>query len=196
VISRGFSLLEALVTLVIIALVTTLLMQSLVYVLGMRERLLRYDQQARSSALYERWFRDTVLAAQGDLPEGIAPFKGDEEGVSFLSADALKRGGLAPVAWRVVREQGVTRMLYTEDGQSWPIALPPFSTARFDFLDAQGKWHSSWPQESLPRQVLPRAVRLVTSVDAQEQMWIAVVAAGPDLPRVLQPDMRSLDVGF
>lgn len=194
--ARGFSLLEALVTLVIIALVTTLLMQSLVYALGLRERLLRHDQQARVATLNEHWFRDTLSAAQADLPEGLAPFVGDHQGLSFLSAAGLRSGGLAAVAWRLVPNDGAAALQYSEDGRQWLIRLPQGGNGRFDFLDAEGEWHDAWPVEQLPKQVLPRAVRFVSQDDQGGLTWVVVIDAGPDLPRVLQPDIRGLDASF
>jgi prepilin-type N-terminal cleavage/methylation domain-containing protein len=185
--SRGFSLLEALVTLVIIALVATVLMQSLLYVLGMRERVLRIDRDARTSALHERWFRDSVGAAVADRVDGASPFVGDASSVRFLSQSPVTGEGVWPIAWRLDRaDEGPRSLTYAQGADAWRVLPPALLDARFDYLDHRGVWHATWPVESRPEEALPRAVRLVASRDGRPLLWWVTIAAGPRLPPSLQ----------
>lgn len=185
--SRGFSLLEALVTLVIVALVATVLMQSLLHVLGMRERVLRADREGRTAALHERWFRDSVAAAIGDRPGTEGAFRGDASGLRFLSQAPLAAEGALPVAWRLVEaEDGRTALVYAQGDHDWPVLDPALRDAAFEYLDARGAWHEAWPLEDHPDEVLPRAVRLAAMRDDRPLLWSVAVSAGPGLPPALR----------
>ena len=179
---RGFSLLEALVTLVIVSLVVTVLMQSLLYVLGMRERVLRADREGRTAALHERWFRESVASAVGDRPQDASPFRGDSRGLSFLSHSPLRGPGLAPVAWRLVEaSRGRAGLDYAQGDATWPVLPQALEGAAFAYLDSRGEWHDAWPLESRPDEALPRAVRLSATRDGRPLLWWVAVAAGPGL---------------
>lgn len=185
--SRGFSLLEALVTLVIVSLVATVLMQSLLYVLGMRERVLRVDREGRTAVLHERWFRDSVGAAIADRPDGRSPFVGDASVLRFLSLSPLQGQGAWPVEWRLDEGQGGQRALnYAQGEDAWPVLPPVLGDARFEYLDGRGQWHPGWPLESRPDEALPRAVRLAALRDGRPLVWWVAVSAGPGLPPTLR----------
>lgn len=188
--SRGFSLLEALVTLVIVSLVATVLMQSLLHVLGMRERMLRADREGRTAVLHERWFRDSAAAAIGDRPDGAMPFAGDASGLRFLSHAPLEGQGVLAVSWRLVQApDGRFALEYEQSGRRWPVLPPALEGAAFDYLDSRGTWHAGWPLESAPDAALPRAVRLAATRDGKPLVWWVAVAAGPGLP----PTLRFLE---
>jgi prepilin-type N-terminal cleavage/methylation domain-containing protein len=186
---RGFSLLEALVTLAIVALVAGLCMQALLQVMALRERVLRHDRDARASALHERWFRDSVGASLPDLPRGVARFEGDGEGVRFLTASPLKGRGVASAGWRL-RNDGVERNLeYRQADESWAMPVGPFIDARFTYQAADGRWHAAWPRREVPAEVLPRAVRLAAvGASGRRLEWSASVDSAPFLPPVLLMD--------
>lgn len=188
--SRGFSLLEALVTLVIVAMVMALLMQSLVYVLGLRERILRHEAEARTSALQEQWFRESVAAALGDAVDGAQAFAGTDEGFTMLGADALRAGASAVQGWRIVDADDGRQLEYVEEGDATPVLADGLEGGRFEYRDLAGRWHDSWPVEDLPDEHLPRAVRLsARRGDAAWDWWVAIPAAP-----TLQPALsRSFD---
>lgn len=194
--ARGFTLLEAMVTLVIIALVATLLMQSLAHVLAVRERVLRHERDARVAALHERWFRDSVAAAAADRPGEAPAFRGDASTVAFLTLDAVRAGGAAPIAWRLVDANGGREVVYVEDGQRWPLVGSMFDGARFAYLDGAGRWHDAWPVADQPAAILPRAVRLTWRAAEGEHQWLANVGPGPALPPVLGNRMEQVDGTF
>lgn len=194
--SKGFSLLEAMVTLVVIALVATLLMQSLTHVLGMRERVLRHERDARVEALHERWFRDSVTAAAADRPGASPSFRGDATSMAFFSLDALRAQSAAAVGWRLVENTGGVRLEYVEAGATWPLLVESIEAGAFAYLDSAGQWHDTWPVAEHPGEVLPRAVRLVLrSVDG-EIMWWAHVGPEKGLPPALANPLESASGGL
>ena len=186
---RGFSLLEALVTLAIVALVAGLCMQARLQVMALRERVLRHDRDARTSALHERWFRDSVGASLPDLPRGVARFEGDGEGFRFLTASPLQGSGVASAGWRV-RDDGTERALeYRQAGESWEVPVGPFVEARFTYQAADGRWHPSWPRRETPAEVLPRTVRLAAvGASGRRLEWSASVDGASSLPPLLLMD--------
>jgi len=195
--ARGFSLLEALVTLVIVAAVMALLMQSLVHVLGMRERVLRHELEARVEVLHERWFRETIAAALADRPGAEPAFSGSETGLALLSADAAA-GGMARIGWRVIAGENGLQLEYAQAEQRWPLASDGIDAAAFDYLDRDGQWHPAWPLAERPDDILPRAVRLTQrlSGDRGERVWWAEIGAAPGLPPALRNQMDFADATF
>lgn len=194
--ARGFSLLEAMVTLVVIALVATLLMQSLVHVLGMRERVLRHERDARVAALHERWFRDSVAAAAADRPGEVPAFRGEATAMDFLSLDPLRSGAAARVGWRLVDAERGRQLMYVEGATDWPLASAGLDDAAFAYLDAAGRWHEAWPVPEQPAEILPRAVRLDWHTPQGERGWWAHVGPAAGLPPALANRMEQVDGAF
>ena len=188
--ARGFTLLEALVTLVIVAMVATLLMQSLFQVLGLRERVLRAEREARVSALQERWFRDTVEGAIGDRPVGRGAFVGDERMFRFVTGSPLAADGFAAASWGLVDGPGgASALQYAEGADPWPVVPPRLVDAAFAYRDARGRWHAAWPPEGTTTEALPRAVRLSARVSDRPMVWWVAIPTGPALP----PALRSVE---
>lgn len=183
--SRGFSLLEAMVTLVIIAMVMALLMQSLVYVLGLRERLLRHEAEVRRSTLQEQWFRESVAGALGDAKDGVQPFAGNEEGFAMFGADALRSGVGTVLAWRIVDDAGRRRLEYTESDETTTVLPAGLDEARFDYRDQAGRWHTAWPADDAPDEHLPRAVRLSARRGDEPWTWWVAIPTSPTLQPAL-----------
>lgn len=193
---RGFSLLEAMVTLVVIALVATLLMQSLVHVLGLRERVLRHERDARVAALHERWFRDAVAAAAADRPGEVPAFRGEATAMDFLSLDALRSGTAARVGWRLVDAERGRQLVYVEGATDWPLASAGLEDAAFAYLDAAGRWHETWPVPEQPAEILPRAVRLGWRTEQGARLWWASVGPAAGLPPALNHRLEQVDAAF
>jgi len=114
--SRGFSLLETLVSLVIVALIATVMMQSLFQVLGLRERVLRHEAEARQAALQQAWFRDSVAALVAEMPERQGGFRGDPEGWSGTSLAGPSGAGLRRIEWRLTGLPGQRVLQLSENG--------------------------------------------------------------------------------
>lgn len=185
----GFTLLEALVTLVIVSLIATLLMQSLSYALDLRERLLRHQAAASVAALQEQWFRDTLAAALPDLPDALGVLRGDRDSVELITADPLGPRSLARVRWQLVPGADGVRLVYRDD-RLGEIAVidTPLREASFSYLDAAGHWHGNWPPERQQDEVLPRLLRLQAETLAGPLVWMVPVLADPRPAEFLRPE--------
>jgi len=195
--SRGFTLLEAMVTLVIISLIATVLMQSLVHVLGIRERVLRNDAEAGQARLHEQWFRESVSAAIGDLSGGRGRFAGDAEGFRFISLDPLVGGPPQPVEWRIDEVAGGASLEYQHGDTSWAVIPRGLTDARFSYLDAEGRWQEAWPPaDAALAPSVPRSVRFEAESAGRGIAWWVAIPSGPGLSPPLQRREDRVDEGF
>lgn len=185
----GFTLLEALVTLVIVALIVTLLMQALAQSLNMRGLLLRHQRQAITAALQEQWFRDTVATALPDLSDALGHMAGTANELALITPHALGGGDLQRVRWWLQPVSGGVALHYADN--TWPdltVVEGPLQDASFAYLDAAGAWHDEWAPPADSEEILPRLVRLQGSTATGDLYWLVAVVADPRPPRFLRPD--------
>lgn len=179
--SRGFTLLEMLVVLVLVSLITTVLIQGLAYLLDMRERMGRYLQQSWSAQLQHAWFQQSVRGLVAAHPASGVAFQGAPTAFSGLSLGALTAGAGVPTAieWRLEHAEGETRLLYRDDNSSdWIITAYPGRLQGFEYWDGKGGRHPAWPprqwQEALPPPQLPKAIMLRIDETGDELPLLAI----------------------
>ena len=205
--SGGFTLLETLVTLVVVSMIVVVLMQALQQALALRARLLRYEAHARTSTLQEAWFRDTVRAAIPDIPDALGSPEGTTEVFAFVTAAPLTGDGLARVSWVLVGVDGGFALEYaSDDGTRLRILDGPLQEPAFAYMDGAGGWHEAWNQEIAlgdqplpareqdppPPVPLPRMVRLHAVTADGELTWLVPVLSEPLPPEVLRPEDYGL----
>ena len=185
---QGFSLLEAIVTLVIVALIVTLLMQALGQSLDLRERLLRHQRLATVGALQEQWFRDTVSSAMADLGDGMGRMAGSADTLELVTSGPLGDGGLQRVKWSLQPTDDGGLALHYADG-TFPdlVVAGPLIDARFAYSEDGREWSDRWEPEDTADDVLPRLVRLQASTATGELDWLVPIAANPRVPVYLRP---------
>jgi prepilin-type N-terminal cleavage/methylation domain-containing protein len=182
----GFTLLETIVTLVIVSLIVVVLMQALQQALGLRTRLLRFERETRMATLQESWFRDSVSSAMADLPDAFGPMRGGEDEVSMISAAPLEGAGPARIGWALRRDGNLQALVYTATGTDPLQVVRGLRDASFSYLDASGRWQRTWKQdEDAP---LPRMVRLQATTATGELLWLVPIAADGRAKRVLRPE--------
>lgn len=189
---RGFTLLEALVTLVIVSLIVTVLMQAMSQALGVRTRVLLMQRDTRLDAVQGAWFRESVQGMVADVKTGLGAPRGTSEEIAFATFSALGSSGLGQAIWRIESVPGGFALRY-QDAVSGPFdVLPgPLRQAAFDFQGQDGEWQRTWdppahdlsaqPVEGLvePVVALPRMVRFRAEGTRGRIEWIASVAASP-----------------
>lgn len=188
----GFTLLEAIVTLVIVSMLVTVLMNALSQSLSLRTRMLRMQGESRQMLLQEAWFRDSVAGAQPPTQRLEADgFSGDMDGVAFISAAPLMASGSVQVAWRLVRDaDGQVALHYQDPAVGDLVVVPgPLHDAGFAYL-AEGDaapWESQW-QSTKPEKasrlaekgsgVVPRLVRFQATTEAGRRLhWLVYLPA-------------------
>lgn len=199
--ARGFTLLEAIVTLVIASLIVVVLMQALQQSLGLRTRLLRHERETRMAGLQEQWFRDTVAATVHDLPDALGVFRGDGEGFELVSASPLGGQGIARIRWAFAPVEGGVALVYGDPRrESLTVVAGPLRDARFEYLDASAGWVPEWtapepaadasPEDSPV--LLPRMVRMEATSVAGDILWLAPIPADPRKTTLLRPEEAFL----
>ena len=190
--TRGFTLLEALVTLVIVSLIVTVLMQALSQALGVRMRVLVMQRDTRLDAIQGAWFRESVQGMASDVKTGLGAPEGKADEIRFATFSALGGAGLAKVTWRIDPVPGGYALRYEDEKVGTLDILPgPLKRAEFDFSGEGGQWERTWeppahdlslpPVESVapPIVALPRLVRFRAEGRRGTIEWVAPVTASP-----------------
>lgn len=212
----GFSLLEAIVTLVIVSMLVAMLMQALSQSLGLRTRLIRLYGESREMQLQEVWFRETVAAAQPPVVGASDAFEGGAASLSYVSAAPLVASGSARVRWWLAADQHGDLALHYSDDQADDLVVVrgPLSEAGFSYGAPDAAWRSNWiglppprtgtfdaaPGEAVaaavPDPVLPRLVRFQAITEQGRRLdWIIHLAS--DLRTSEQPgDFEEVEGGI
>jgi prepilin-type N-terminal cleavage/methylation domain-containing protein len=192
---RGMTLLEMLVTLVIVSLLGAIVAQALSQ-LGRIERLLQGGRlAAMADSVRAEWVRDTLSALlPGDATRGER-LAGSARELSGLSADAplLPASGLARVRLRLVyRERDDRTELRIDDPSTAAFGAEPQGTlllawtgrgGRFRYLDAKGVWQDEWTVAvGTTAATLPQAIALETGLPALPVLVAAMRVSAQPLP--------------
>lgn len=150
--TRGFTLVEVLVVLVITALVSTMLFQALAQIYRLQGRFGEQLSQSRLGAMRADWYRQVLQGLQTDYPDGKQRFTGGSQRLEGLSATALLEGGGAP-QWLTLEVApaagGGSELRYTAGTRQVQL-LQWSGTGRsgFAYLDDTGTEHADWPPQA------------------------------------------------
>lgn len=185
---RGFTLLEAIVTLVIVSLLVTVLMQALGQALGIRTRLLRFQGEARVAALQEAWFRETVAGAQVDHPEALGPLEGTPNSLEYATPAPLSAKGFVRVRWWLKSDATGAAVLHYSDPAvaDMVVVRGPLRRASFAYLDQEGNWQREWTAEPDDPQPLPQVVRFEAQTEKGSLYWLVPLVTDPVPPESLR----------
>lgn len=195
---RGFTLVETLVTLVIVALITALVAEGLFHIARI-ERSLQGEQAApRLEALHEQW---VVLALKGLIvadPAIDAPFHGGATAISGQStmAPVAKLQGPVPLTLALEAGDSSTRLWVetaaygSEPGARTVLAEWPWADVHWVYQDQRGRLHAEWPPENPPAdepvlQALPSLIRL--EADQGRRVLLVAAPANNYMPWVARP---------
>ena len=200
--SRGFTLLEMLVTLVVVSLVAGVLGQAL-FQLSRIERLLEGGQlSSMADVVRANWIRSAIESLLPGEEGSAERLVGSERELEGLSADVpmLPAPGLAKLHLRLAFDAaaGATQLqlldAFTSQGKAGePVVLLswPGREGRFRYLDDAGLWHESWPLPSKSSAAgLPRAILLETGLPALPAL-VAATRASP-VPMLTRRQVETL----
>lgn len=178
----GFTLMEMLVTLVLVSFTSMLMFQMLGSYRIANQRVQAQSGQIDRRALFQAWFRDSVngLFAARDL---VFTGTGDQFRGTTLNPLYEAEGAPTPIEWRLVRAQGRMQIVYVEDGvRRWSQDLEGAADARFAYVDVEHKQEDAWPPKLGKRTQgeLPAIVMLVR--EGEEAQPLAAAVLGPLLP--------------
>lgn len=187
--NAGFSLLEAIVTLVIVSLLVTVLMQALGHSLNLRARLLRFQGEARIAALQEAWFRETIAGAQTD-EGGLGIVEGTEQTLAYATPAPLVANGMSRVFWRIESDARGSSLHYADPATKDMVVIAgPLRNAAFAYLDHEGNWQREWKPEPEAAEPLPRLIRFEASTTKGSLYWLVPLIADPIPANSMRLDM-------
>lgn len=198
---RGMTLLEVLVTLLIVALASSLVLQALQQLARVERALEGGQLGAQSSAvnLRREWLRSLLAGA---LPEQVnAPlqFQGSSEALDFRSAQQADGFGAGYTRWRlsVQSDPDVAggQLLQLQDldrADAAPMILLRWQgePGALRYLDDEGAWHMAWPHAAAATESVagikrpPRLVRLELGAEAGGVLLMPVVSREPPRARL------------
>lgn len=203
---RGFTLLEMLVTLAIVAMVSALLWQGMHQVLRVERLLQRSGVEGQLQVVRREWLRGLIQASLVEQRGKALQFTGEAQRLTVASAEALDMRGLGAGRLELLIDTdprtGLQRLLMSslkDPGDPFapapaaPVELLSWSgkPGRLQFLDTAGRWHDRWPPAALPQldplappgpeslQLLPRAVWLDLGADAGGSLIIELSVTEP-----------------
>ncbi len=197
---RGFSLLELIASLAIVALVSAAVFQSMASWMRLSVRASGAADASLSSIASQQMFDRVVGGLTFAWPEEEGRvFEGAPDGFSGLTATPLDgfHPRLAPVAITITAPDGSNNgsVVYQSGDALW--TLEEFDgEASFSYLDADAVWRPAWPPDesgdsppldesilSFGPPQLPVAIRLELTDKAVKHAWIADIAADPRIPQ-------------
>ena len=200
--SLGLTLVELIVTLLLVSLLGTLLVQSVSFFAGRYETVQRVAREAARADMQQRWFAASV---RGLVPEGVPArrFQGDPAAFQGTTLAPLEAPSGLPVVvrWHIAADvAGGAAVGYAESGGPSRRVLARPQPLAFQYADAARAWHDGWPpagaadaraseagaSEDVAEEWIPSQVRLLAG---QQVVWLASVEATP-VPRVTQDHIR------
>jgi prepilin-type N-terminal cleavage/methylation domain-containing protein len=185
----GFTLLELLVTLVLVGLVTTLLAQTTWMSFDLLQRAREQTADIGRHQMQMEWFRAAVEGLQPDSEGGRAKFRGTPRGFLGLTiaAPADAEGAIRTVQWEIMYDRQANRsaLQATVAPAEKPITLLEWDgpSGAFEYLDDDGRRYDAWPPPfgaRLPQ--LPRGIALSMGSAQDETIVYAVALGSRDAP--------------
>jgi general secretion pathway protein J len=206
----GFTLVEVLVVLVIVAMITLLLTQALSTVFALRLRLAPYLDRIGQTALIDDWLHGVLGAVVTDAQDGKNIFRGTSTSIEGLTLAPLNaKAGLRTPFLLELKSRANGKMSLTFatadtaaiDFLTWNRDDPGASEAGFAYFDGTN-WSTQWPLASAPTQLdlstnsfgkpapaqLPKLIKIQVLVASQK--WVILAhpkAADRPLAQVLRP---------
>lgn len=183
----GFTLMEMLVTLMLISMATMLMFQMLGSYRIASERVRDQAGAIDRRALFQAWFRESV---QGLYAAPRLRFVGSRDRFSATTLNPLYAPAGRPTAieWRLRDAQGGgAEVVYVEDGQErWSLPLKGTRAASFTYYEKDWQATGEWPPRlgKVDAEALPALVGLVQESAEGERPMLAAVL-GP-----LEPPLR------
>lgn len=191
---RGFTLVEMLVTLALMAMISSLLWQALNQVLRVEQLLQRTGVDGQLDVVRREWVRGLIQASVVEQTAAPRQLQGDEHGLTVASTEALGLPGLRSAKLQIQFDTdprtGRQRLLISEAPPSDAFAVDTSRPApapvevlnwqgepgSLRYLDASGKWFDHWPP--------PQSV-LLAAATGEDEAARAANAAVPRLPRAV-----------
>jgi prepilin-type N-terminal cleavage/methylation domain-containing protein len=193
----GFTLVEVLVTLVLLSVVAAIVFGSLGQVLNARARLRPYLDRSEETALVAGWFRQTVQALITDYDTGKNGFAASANTFSGLTASPLLGPAGTPTAFAwALRYDGALDLMFLEYRETphdtVEVARWSGKDAVFSYYGQDQEWRRVWPPTDLDKSATPMQLpQLVRLGGLPSEVFPTIVAAprAAPVPRLPPPSL-------
>tara|TARA_B100000579_G_scaffold429815_1_gene442188 strand:- start:75 stop:695 length:621 start_codon:yes stop_codon:yes gene_type:complete len=194
--TRGFTLLEVIVTLVIASLISVILMQSMSTMLNMRHKFSKGLIDLEKVSIQKSIITTPISGIFPDYNDGDNRFKGNSSSIRGLTLYPLQGTTGAPTAFGIDiiydSTLGRSTLIYKEHGfETLEIARWNGNEGSFEYLGINGRWSKRWPLGNDPNTQTPRSVKL--SSGAIESSYVIRVVTTSDRSGRLQDSPFRLD---
>ena len=174
---RGLTLLEMMVVLLIAGMAVALGFQSLGQWQRANAAIANIGGAIQQATLTESWLTDSL---RGLIPVPEATFEGSTDklqGVTTLPVQS-HQGGATEIQWSIGNEAGRQHLLLQEGAdRRMELPLPGVRSARFAYMDKEGKLHAQWPPKLGLHEHLPAAILLSQDMeDGGNRVWAAAIS--------------------
>lgn len=168
--TRGLTLVELLVTIVLVALTVSLVIGGIGQGSALLARVSADQGEVYQELMARAWLRQT-LATAATPATGQRGFEGSPEQLHLRTFRPLlgSEGIATDIVWRAAPQGGLE---YVEGDQSIQVTALP-ALARFEYQDASLAWHGEWPVED-EETGLPERVRVVFA-DGGDRLDVALI---------------------
>lgn len=190
-IQRGFSLMEMLVTLMLISFATMLMFQMLGSYRIANDRVRSQAGELDRQALFQEWFRDSV---HGLYAAPRLHFVGDPAQFTATTLNPLyaPEGSPMRIGWSLrSNEGGFAEIAYAEDGvEQWHLPLQGGGEVEFAYFDGEWRETDTWPPKlgKVNPEALPAVVGLVRRYDDGDRPLLVAVLGPLEPPKRLYGD--------
>ena len=158
--SKGLSLIELLVVLVLVSIATTISLQAIGFVAGGLDRISGDREKLEFDRSASRWYRESIEAMVASLDEEHG-FLGRPREMSGHTLAPLLAGNGEPTLIRYYLEKDGQRDVLWYQENSTAFRLMGFaSRAEFRYATSRAAYSSSWPTDSFPVGTLPAVIKL------------------------------------
>lgn len=185
----GFTLIEVIVVMVIVALSTAVLFQSFAQTLELRGRLALFLAGAERATLVSSWVRGSLISLMPDYPDGEAVFDGDARRLSGQTLQSLGADHGTPEAFTLSfrRDPDADRtQLVFADSRGEELVLHGWegSEGAFAYWQAEEeRFVSQWPPPFGTRPFqLPAAILVTLGLNGEPWPILATMRRTEQLP--------------
>ena len=191
----GFTLIEVLVVMVLLALIGGVLFQALERAYRLQERFGTTLFSVQQGQMASDWYRQSVQGLYPDHPNGAGIFQGKPQEFSGLSTNPLNADYGIPtlITWRLRVEPGnnSSELVYVDKGQETSILNWRGNAARFVYLDDKQVPHNTWPPSLGQFAQLPTQIHVETP-KTTEIFPLLASPMGPTTPPLRLKDILGL----
>ena len=158
--SKGLSLIELLVVLVLVSMVTTISLQAIGFVTAGLDRISRDREKLEFDRIASRWYRESIQAMVASLDEEHGFLGRPREMSGYTLAPLLADNGEPTLIRYYLESDGQRDVLWYQENNTAFRFMEFASPVEFRYATSRAAYSRSWPGDSFPVGTLPAVIKL------------------------------------